>query len=126
MMRELFTLPARLGGLRIPDLVSHSSKDYSDSIQLTSPLSELILLQKSDYSWEALDAQLSVKQAICREREATMRSVAEVIKAAASDSLRHAMALAQEKGASNWLTSLPLDEFGFSLHKGAFRDALAL
>lgn len=33
---------------------------------------------------------------------------------------------AVEKGASTWLTSLPLEEFGFSLHKGAFRDALAL
>ena len=36
------------------------------------------------------------------------------------------MDLAQEKGASSWLTSLPLEEFGFSLHKGAFRDAIAL
>ena len=43
-----------------------------------------------------------------------------------SDSLRHAVDLAQEKGASSWLSSLPLAEFGFSLHKGAFRDALAL
>ena len=36
------------------------------------------------------------------------------------------MDLAQDSGASSWLTSLPLAEFGFSLHKGAFRDALAL
>ena len=36
------------------------------------------------------------------------------------------MDLAQEKGASSWLTSLPIEEFGFSLHKGAFWDALAL
>ena len=36
------------------------------------------------------------------------------------------MDLAQEKGASSWLTSLPIKEFGFSLHKGAFWDALAL
>ena len=37
--------------------------------------------------------------------------------------LQCAMDLAQEKG---WLTSLPLEEFGFTLHKGAFRDAIAL
>ena len=43
-----------------------------------------------------------------------------------STSLQRAMDLAQEKGASSWLTSLPLEEFGFSLHKGAFRDAIAL
>ncbi len=33
---------------------------------------------------------------------------------------------ASERGASNWLTSLPIEEFGFCLHKGAFKDALAL
>ena len=36
------------------------------------------------------------------------------------------MDLASEKGASSWLTSLPIEEYGFCLHKGAFRDALAL
>ena len=41
-------------------------------------------------------------------------------------SLKRAMDLAAEKGASNWLTTLPIEEFGFALHKGAFHDALAL
>ena len=36
------------------------------------------------------------------------------------------MDLSQEKGASTWLSVLPLEEYGFALHKGAFRDALAL
>ena len=36
------------------------------------------------------------------------------------------MEIAQEKGASSWLTSLPIEEFSFALHKGAFHDALAL
>ena len=36
------------------------------------------------------------------------------------------MVLTQEKGASSWLTTLPISEHGFALHKGAFRDALAL
>ena len=34
--------------------------------------------------------------------------------------------MAQESDASSWLTTLPIEEFGFALHKGAFRDALAL
>ena len=41
-------------------------------------------------------------------------------------SLQHSIDLAQESGASSWLTSLPIQEFGFALHKGAFQDALAL
>ena len=36
------------------------------------------------------------------------------------------MDLAQEKGASTWLTSLPIQEFRFNLHKGEFLYALAL
>ena len=34
------------------------------------------------------------------------------------------MTVSSEKGASSWLTTLPIDEHSFALHKGAFRDAL--
>ena len=37
---------------------------------------------------------------------------------------QRAVELASEKGASNWLTVIPIDEMGFSLNKGEFRDAL--
>ena len=40
--------------------------------------------------------------------------------------LRRAFELSAEKGASTWLTVLPIEEHGLSLHKGAFRDALCL
>ena len=40
--------------------------------------------------------------------------------------LSHAVLLAQEKGASLWLSSFPIREHGSTLHKGALRDALAL
>ena len=33
---------------------------------------------------------------------------------------------AKQKGASNWLSTLPLEEQGFTLTKNEFRDALAL
>jgi len=33
---------------------------------------------------------------------------------------------ASKKGASIWLTALPIQEFGFCLHKQAFRDALCV
>ena len=34
--------------------------------------------------------------------------------------------VANERGASTWLTALPLKEFGFDRHKEEFRDALCL
>ena len=40
--------------------------------------------------------------------------------------LRHAVEIAKEKVASSWLTTLPIEEHSFALHKGAFRDAICL
>ena len=36
------------------------------------------------------------------------------------------MRISIEKGASSWLSTLPIQEHGFALHKGAFRDTLCL
>ena len=40
--------------------------------------------------------------------------------------LQHTLTLASERGASCWLSALPVEEHGFVLHKSAFRDALCL
>ena len=43
-----------------------------------------------------------------------------------TDDLARAVHLAKLKGASSWLTVLPISDHDFALHKSAFRDALAL
>ena len=40
--------------------------------------------------------------------------------------LERMRSLAAEKGASNWLSALPIDKHGFNLHKTAFHDAICL
>ena len=40
--------------------------------------------------------------------------------------LLRSMQLCSEKGSSSWLSVLPISDHGFSLHKGAFHDALCL
>ena len=40
--------------------------------------------------------------------------------------LKRYVELAMEKGASSWLSVLPLDDHNFPLHKGAFKDAICL
>ena len=42
------------------------------------------------------------------------------------DDTKRMVNLAAEKGASNWLVVLPVDEHGFYLYKTAFRDAICL
>lgn len=74
------------------------------------------MLQKSDNTWEALEAQLFTKKTICKERESAAKLTVKYIKAVASEPLCHAMALAQEKGAFMCPISLPLEQFRFSLY----------
>ena len=40
--------------------------------------------------------------------------------------LQQILSYATETDASSWLTVLPMQEHGFTLHKGAFRDVICL
>ena len=73
-----------------------------------------------------VSAQITSKSEIhseCAKREKeNLQSLMSVL----SPSERKVLELAGEKGASSWLTALPIASFGFVLHKRAFPDALAL
>ena len=61
-----------------------------------------------------------------REKSEALRTKLNDIKNSLTLKTQHADELASEKGASNWLTVIPIDEMGFTLNKGEFRDALKL
>ncbi len=46
--RELFSLPARLGGLGLTNPVESCSQEFAASVKVTAPLAALILLQQPD------------------------------------------------------------------------------
>ena len=50
--RELFTLPARLGGLNIPNPSIISNAEYAASRKITGPLVNLIYNQESRYTMD--------------------------------------------------------------------------
>ena len=60
------------------------------------------------------------------ENRRAVKEEADEICSHLSHTTRREMELAQEKGASSWLTTLPIKEHGYALHKGAFKDAIAL
>ena len=124
--RALFALPARLGGLGLRNPVSLADSKHSSSKLISQPLVKLILEQHAEYTHECLGDQLAAKSVVHQLRRQLAAQMAEEVKPTLSNSRRRAMELASEKGASNWLTTLPIEEFGFCLHKGAFFDALAL
>eukprot|EP00731_Ephydatia_muelleri_P030730 Em0022g244a len=95
-------------------------------MKVTQPLVDHIIKQDEKYGYEILQDQLSAKAKVHKSKREQHSNAASTLKDTLPPSLAHAMDLSQEKGASTWLSVLPLEEYGFALHKGAFRDALAL
>ena len=124
-LRNLFALPARYGGLGIVP-PSSQSLEFDNSYRLSQPLISLILSQDTEYTYELYCEQMNIKNSIRSMRSSLLNEVSSTVRESLSNDLQYAMDLAQEKGASNWLTTLPIREHGFTLHKGDFRDALAL
>ena len=72
-------------------------------------------------------AELSeIKSKIRQEKQSELASTEASVFETLPNSLKKAKELTSEKGASSWLTALPITDHGFCLHKGAFRDALCL
>ena len=95
-------------------------------MSVTAPLTSLIVDQSSQFSNEVLLHQRVAKSDVQNDRRSSSNSEAKSILEELTSDLQLTVLLAQEKGASSWLTSLPILEHGHALHKGAFRDALAV
>ena len=124
--RELLALPTRLGGLGLTNPMEVCNHDFKGSENVTAPLVKLILLQQHHIPFDAMQDQQMAKVTARTSRNSHTFNTATQLKERLSPSLKRSMELASEKGASSWLTALPITEHGFALHKGAFRDALCL
>ena len=126
MLQDLLALPCRLGGLDIVNPTNMAEFEYSALTEVIAPIVQSVLSQEGVYTYETLADQLSAIADVKKRKRSYLCSTASQLKSTLPPDLQRAMDLSQEKGASNWLTTLPVEEFGFHLHKGAFRDALAL
>ena len=115
--------PARHGGLGLVNPAKNSRSRYQASTSISEPLKDIILAQIHEYPLDCIDAQVKAKSEVHRLNRENVKDLATALRGTLSCILQRAMDLAQEKGASSWLTSLPLEEFGFTLHNVAFRDA---
>ena len=125
-LRDLLALPCRLGGLGISNPTCTASNEYTASKAIATPIVRSILSHEGSYTYETHADQLSAVAEARKTKRHRSSSHVNELQSSLPPELQKAMDLSQEKGASNWLTMLPVEEFGFSLHKGAFRDALAL
>ena len=102
-----------------------SDIEYECSLSATSQLAEAIYSQHESLNIdeEALSATM---KSITKKKDDLHKDLQDRIKQVSSETIVRILELAAEKGASSWLTSLPLKQFGFLLNKQEFHDAICL
>ena len=113
-------LPVRLGGLGITNPTQESIHHHNTSLKMTAPLVALILQQSSVYSTDSKDTLKQAKLDARKTRQQRLtKDAAELMERLPND-MRRTLQASSEKGASSWLSTLPIAEHGFALHKEAF------
>jgi len=122
--RKLLALPARMGGLGMTNPSESAESDYSASIRMSAPLVDKIIVQSHETPDDADMRKLM--HAVRKERGDDLKGKLEELKVPLPLKTQRAVDLACEKGASSWLTALPLKDMHFDLSQREFRDALRL
>jgi len=124
--RDLLALPVRMGGLGLCDPSAVAGFEFNSSLKVASSLIQEIIEQRTHFRVTVVDSQKHAKADIISSRLQRLASKQSELTPLLPANLRRIVSLSSEKGASSWLSVLPIEEHGFALHKGAFRDALCL
>ena len=107
--RRLLSLPPSLGGLCIPIFEESSAIEFENSKLLTEMLQDAIIDQKRSY--EVNEKNLAeVKTRMKKQKTTRNKKTFNKIHIESSDKRKK-----REKGASLWLTTLPIKDEGFQL-----------
>lgn len=123
--RKLLELPPRLGGLGIPNPQDLAPYEFQNSLNLTATLTENITTQ-DEQSEVSIEETRIIRTEIAKNRENRQKNEMLNLMEQLQGNLKRKVEMAQEVGASNWLTALPIRAKGFSLNKKEFTDAIAL
>ena len=121
----LLSIPARLGGIGLT-LPSRLSKQQREApLDVTQQQVALILSARETYHIDhaaVRTAKKAAQQARASQEEECLRQVIPLL----ALSEKRMLEATQDRGASAWLSCLPVAEHGFSLSRQCFLDALAL
>ena len=122
--RQLYSLPVRYGGFGIPILSELAEIQHQHSKEITMPLVAIMITQGSNLPDES--ETNDIKRKLLVEKKNSMSLKVQNIEKNLPTQTVTALKDAQMPGASSWLSVLPLAEYGFTLNKSEFRDAIAL
>ena len=126
-IRSILSLPVRHGGLGLINPIRKAATSYSDSTYILSPIVESIVMRNQVPIPTLLAETFGRKNKVKSNHSADNNSFSSILfESLSNPSLKRCLEVASENGASTWLTALPITEHGFTLHKGAFKDAICL
>jgi hypothetical protein len=124
--RKIIALPLRYGGLAIQNPVLTSDKEFQASNVITDEVQRLIYNQDTQIEKFDRSKMNTEKQSIRGIKEVKLKSDFEYLKGQMPKNQQRALEQATHKGASSWLSALPLHALGYSLNKSEFRDSISL
>ena len=103
-----------------------SKYEYEASRQITNSLKEVIISQKhmETCSKNAIDNAKKLTKMLKKGNRSNLAYCQ--LPKKLDVSTKRVLEMAKEKGASSWLTTLPLDWLGYTLNRQEFRDSIAL
>lgn len=111
-------------GLGVKNPCQQSAEEYAVSSNITTPLVEQIQSQRYELRDESRVQTL--KQIVWKEKNYAINEKAEDTNTSVSQSTKRILEFASEKGASAWLTVIPISEMVFNLNKRESRDGMNL
>ena len=124
--RRILALPPRLGGIGIRNPTLTADLEFSASSSITRELSELISNQMLDIPATLRTGMTEAKRELLHSRNTALKQEFDDLMHLLSDESSRYLMTASERGASAWLTALPLKSLGYSLNKREFRDAIRI
>ena len=109
LIRDLLTLPVRLGGLGLTNPTVISDDNFQASMKLTAPLVAVIATQDQTLEIDPNDIFIAKTEIRASNRQHS-EDRANVIYSQQTPEMKHCVDLTKERGSSSWLSVLPLSE----------------
>ena len=123
--RNLFSLPPSQGGLGIPIFSELADREFTNSALLTEQLQKNILSQEPPNN---IDDEVikKLKSKIKLDKTMQNQQLLKTIKDSLPEDKIKLIDISREKGASLWLTTLPIKDEGFQMDKQSFWDLIRI
>ena len=103
-----------------------AAAEYVASANISGPLAQRIKSQVHEPPDETEIEIHAAQREMCQVKNRYLKEKPDQVKDSVSGKTSRAVDLATQKGASSWLTVLPIRDMNFDLNKSEFRDAVKL